>query len=283
MARSAVDRHDRQRRHRRWVWSAGPPEDFLDDRTDVAAAYSLRLVRSNYSGPLVRLRRASDNAELDFYSGVILNFSDVSGWAGGDAFATTFYDQSGLARHLTQAAASAQPKIIQASNGRPALLFDGSNDYLRSATFTLNQAWSFNLCYRLVAAAVSFPYIFDGTGNDTCSLFINNSSPLGNTMAAGSSLGTDNGVSMPTGTRGVVAGVFNGASSRMEINAAAINSFTGNVGAANAGQVTLGAAGGLGGSNFANIEVQEHIAFSTVHTSAQLKADNAAMRAAWGF
>jgi hypothetical protein len=66
------------------------------------------------------------------------------------------------------------------------------------------------------------------------------------------------------------------------MNGAVLSSETGNPGTRNPGGLTLGALGG-GGSGFANAEVQELIQFSTAHTSAQLKADNAAMRAAWGF
>ena len=112
----------------------------LDGRSDVAACYSLRRLRLAYTGPLLRVRRSSDNAELDV-------FPDANGWlrwgttlswaAGADLFGVTLHDHSGNGRHLTQATASAQPKLILATNNRPALLFDGVNDFLRSAAFTL--------------------------------------------------------------------------------------------------------------------------------------------------
>lgn len=283
--RSAADRSDRQRRHRAWRWSAGPPGNFLDGRTDLAAAYSMRLLRSNYTGPLVRLRRASDNAELDFYSGFFLNYSDVSGWAGGNAFATTFYDQSGLARHLTQASASAQPQIIQAANGRPALLFDGVNDYLRTAAFAQVQPWSFNVIYRRIAnPSGTTQNVFDGITADRGTLY----AVIGTTdnkLYAGGSWTDNNLTAMPVGTRGVVGGVFNAAASLYEVNAASIisSAATGTLGTNNLDGLTLGTDGGLTGARFSNIEAQEMAMFSGAQTSAAVAARNALMRTGWGF
>ncbi len=105
------------------------------------AAYALRIpAGSTYSGPLIRVRRSSDNAESDF-SAVI--FPDVSGnrWidtvallafvTSGGGFVTTWYDQSGNGRHATQASLLSQPRIVTAgvldtSNGRPTLVFSGT-------------------------------------------------------------------------------------------------------------------------------------------------------------
>lgn len=284
--KSRADRDDRRRSHRRWWWSVGPVPLLLDTRTDVAAAYSLRQVRTAYTGPLVRLRRSSDNAELDFGTGQAwLNFSDVSGWAGGTAFATTFYDQSGNVRHLLQSTAASQPQIIQAANGRPALLFDGVSQMMQTAAFTLNQAWSFNLCYRRVTTVqAAFENIIDGSTADSGTLFNRIGTPGQNTMYAGSfGPQSDNGISMATGVRGVVACCFNAAASLLEVNATTIAGFTGNPGAGNPGGLTIGCRADGNAARFTNLEAQEWAVFNTAHTSTQLKADNAAIRAAWGF
>jgi hypothetical protein len=56
-------------------------------------------------------------------------------FADGDAVGT-FTDQSGNGYHLTQATGANKPLFkISAANGRAALLFDGSNDYLATAAF----------------------------------------------------------------------------------------------------------------------------------------------------
>jgi hypothetical protein len=61
---------------------------------------------------------------------------------GANAFVTTWYDQSGNARHATQATAGSQPRIVNAGgvdseNGRPTLFLDGTDDFF-SVTTGLN-------------------------------------------------------------------------------------------------------------------------------------------------
>ncbi len=90
-----------------------------------AAAYGLRLLRSQYVGPLIRLRRASDSAELDFSADLIttrLDLDAIAAWAGGDSFVVTWYDQIGT-QDATQDTAGAQPQFVAAKNGRSAINF----------------------------------------------------------------------------------------------------------------------------------------------------------------
>ena len=89
----------------------------LDEYSGASAAYSLRLLDSTYTGPAVRVRRASDNAERDIYfSGGQLDTTTLESFASGtDAFVTTWYDQSGSGNHMTRTSAANQPKIV--SNG----------------------------------------------------------------------------------------------------------------------------------------------------------------------
>jgi hypothetical protein len=94
----------------------------LTNATPVAA-YSFTLVNGNYSNPVVRLRRSSDNSVQDFYStmnGVLSTDSNGAGtpyatWVGGNvnnAFVETWYDQTGRGRHVTQVDTSKQPQLI---------------------------------------------------------------------------------------------------------------------------------------------------------------------------
>lgn len=59
----------------------------------------------------------------------------------GDAYITTWYDQSSNANNATQVSTSAQPKIIDGVNGiiklnnKPVIKFDGINDQLVSSSF----------------------------------------------------------------------------------------------------------------------------------------------------
>jgi hypothetical protein len=91
------------------------------------AFYATRKVRSAYTGPLFKVRRGSDNVELDFYSdmfGVYTENADGTGqtltaWLNGaTAFIRTWYDQSKYGNHATQTTAASQP------------IFDLTNKYM---------------------------------------------------------------------------------------------------------------------------------------------------------
>jgi len=106
----------------------------LDTYSGAAAAYSLRLLDSTYTGSAIRVRRSSDNTEQDIGFNVFSELDTVSltAFAGaGDAFVKTWYDQSGNSNDATQTTTSAQPQIVSSGavtteNGKPALQFDGS-------------------------------------------------------------------------------------------------------------------------------------------------------------
>lgn len=99
--------------------------------TGLVAAYSLRGVVVGYTGPLIRLRRSSDNVESDFSAvGGWLDTAAVLAWvgAGNSAFVRTWYDQSGGARHLQMTTVGTQPAFVTAGaitarcpSGRPAV------------------------------------------------------------------------------------------------------------------------------------------------------------------
>ena len=118
------------------------PVDFtglLNDYSGAAAAYSLRLLDNTYSGSAVRVRRASDNTEQDIaFVNNELDTASLESFAGsGDAFVTTWYDQSGNGNDAANATAAEQPKIVSSGstileNGKAALSFT-NRPYLVSA------------------------------------------------------------------------------------------------------------------------------------------------------
>ena len=135
-------------------WVNGKLESTLPADVDTAAAaYSLRKVKASYTEDAVRIRRSSDDAEvnvafdLDDKVSTSSSISVVSGTvtdttlgdfiSGTDAFVHTWYDQAG-SNDAVQATASKQPKI--ASSGAllsDGLTFDGSNDFLQTSTQVL--------------------------------------------------------------------------------------------------------------------------------------------------
>ena len=86
----------------------------------VSGAYSTRLIRTGYTGPVVRVRRNSDSTQLDFISDVTGNLSNVSSavtigsWLSSTTGnVSTWYDQSGGSNNFTQSITSQQPQIVQ--------------------------------------------------------------------------------------------------------------------------------------------------------------------------
>lgn len=87
----------------------------LDGISNVAAAYSLRKLRSAYSGSAVRVRRSSDSTEQDigFASDGEFDSAAFSAFVGGGTgYVKTWYDQSGNGRDATQTTAGRQPQLV---------------------------------------------------------------------------------------------------------------------------------------------------------------------------
>lgn len=128
--------------------SSGPPAFVgpLDNFTTalaVATSVEERLL-SSYpaSSPLIRVRRSSDNAELNIgsTSSGALDTAALLAFAGvGSAFVVTLYDQSGNGKDATQATAAAQPRVVNAgvldSDGM-VFLGGAQNLQIASAPFT---------------------------------------------------------------------------------------------------------------------------------------------------
>jgi hypothetical protein len=94
---------------------------------------------------LIRVRRSSDNAESDFNGTEIADGTLVS-WVGvgNNGSVTTWYNVGTAGTlSLTQATATEQPKIVisgvlNTKNGKPSVLFDGSNDENSNTTQILD-------------------------------------------------------------------------------------------------------------------------------------------------
>jgi hypothetical protein len=116
----------------------------LDAYGGAAAAYSLRRLSANYTGPVVRVRRSSDNTEQDFTATQVTDGTLTTFCGAGNGFVRTWYDQSGNAQNLGQSTTANQPQIVAAGSlivkgTRPSLDFDGSNDRLINSVISLSQ------------------------------------------------------------------------------------------------------------------------------------------------
>jgi hypothetical protein len=126
----------------------------LDTYSGAAAAYSLRLLDSTYTGDAIRVRRASDNTEQDigFDGNGNLDTSALTTFCTGtNCFIRTWYDQSGNANDATQTTNANQPKIydsvtgVVTDNNKPAVYVDGVNDNLVVPSIALNAYFSTSL------------------------------------------------------------------------------------------------------------------------------------------
>ena len=115
--------------------SVTPP---FDDYGSPIIGYSMRKLDSSYSGSAIRVREDSGNAEADIGfdgDGNLDTSALLSHTSSNSGFIVKWYDQSGNSQDLSQATTGSQPKIVNSGsvyevNGKPAMLFDGSDDFL---------------------------------------------------------------------------------------------------------------------------------------------------------
>mgnify|MGYP005827143101 CR=1 FL=1 len=119
----------------------------LDAYSGAAVGCSLRRLRTAYSGNCIKVRRASDSAELDigFVDNVLDTASLETFCSGTDGFVSVWYDQSGNGNNLTQTSASGQSQIVSSGsvileNGKPCLDYN-INSY--DSTYLLNDDANF--------------------------------------------------------------------------------------------------------------------------------------------
>ena len=106
----------------------------LDSLPSAAAAYSVRRLRAAYAGPLLRVRRSTDDTEQDigFTIGGNLDKAKLANFCGAaSCFVRTWYDQSASGRNLARTTAAGQPRLVDAGalellGTRPALRFYGA-------------------------------------------------------------------------------------------------------------------------------------------------------------
>ena len=120
-----------------------PATLLLDTYPNAAVAYSLRKLRTAYTGSAIRVRRSVDNAEQDIaFSGNNLDTASLLTFCGaGNGFITTWYDQSGNANNAIQTTAFNQPQIVSSgamitTNGKNSILFDANKLMLLTSSVT---------------------------------------------------------------------------------------------------------------------------------------------------
>jgi hypothetical protein len=123
----------------------------LAEYPGAAAAYSLRQLTTAYTGSAIEVRRTNnDVADIGFTSTGELDTAALLAFTGTGAldngFVTKWYDQSGNGYNATQTTALNQPQIVSSGsvileNGKPAVQFDGVDDYVEISN-TLNSVFN---------------------------------------------------------------------------------------------------------------------------------------------
>ena len=121
-------------------------QPLLDTYAGAVAAYSLRRASGGYAGSAIRVRRSSDNTELNIgFVGRDLDTTTLASFCGsGDGYVTTWYDQSGNGKNITQISAGNQPQIVNTGNiytqlnGKPAIYFNKTTSFLSISGFVPN-------------------------------------------------------------------------------------------------------------------------------------------------
>ena len=112
----------------------------LDTYSGATAAYSLRKIRTEYTGNAITVRRSSDNTSqsIGFDANGNLDTTSLLSFVGaGNGFVSVWYDQSGNNKHVVQTTAASQPQlvvngVVALKNAKPAIDFT-SGQFLRCA------------------------------------------------------------------------------------------------------------------------------------------------------
>ncbi len=128
----------------------------LDQYPGASAAYSLRKLRTAYTGSAIRVRRSSDNATTDIgFVANVLNTTALLTFCGaGSGFITIWYDQSGNSNNLANVNLANQPNIVTTGaityrNGKPYIVFNSVSgfDFTSTIITAIGQSYSFWMTY----------------------------------------------------------------------------------------------------------------------------------------
>lgn len=142
----------------------------LDDYSGAAAAYSVRKLNSGYSGNCMRVRRASDDSEMDISfdgNGLVDTSSIASHCGSSDGFVVRWYGQDadgeGNGLNATQSTSSSQPKIydgtsqaVLTENGLPALKWYAQGVHMDSTTNETISAQSTFMVFRMLTSSGTY-------------------------------------------------------------------------------------------------------------------------------
>jgi len=143
-------------------------KSFFQNFPTINSVYSLETL-NDPSKPVVKIRRSSDNAELDFLASEISNGSLLN-WVGvgNNGFISVLYDQNyASGKNAVQTTAASQPIIVQSGslvkiNERPAFLTESGTTrlFLQAPYVTASVTCSFGIVFQSNTVGVGSQYAF---------------------------------------------------------------------------------------------------------------------------
>jgi hypothetical protein len=188
----------------------------LDDYPNAAAAYSLRLLNSAYTGNCIEVRKASDNTtqNIGFAGGVLDTAALKTFCASTNCFVRTWYDQSLNARHATQTTDANQPRIVASGalntiNGRIAIRINDNSGAITQHLImpvyhTASDAniWAFTVTTTTTGDPLSFGQIINSDPTDRGLLILLGSSSAYSPLRTFAIRSTSSGPANITAIRG---------------------------------------------------------------------------------
>lgn len=246
----------------------------LDAYPNAAAAYSLRKLRTAYTGNCIRVRRSSNNDEINigFVNNVLDTASLLSFCGSGNGFVTTWYDQAG-SNNVTQTTAINQPQIVNngsliVSNGKNSINFNGSNSYLTVPSIMIGStARTQYVVYQPNNSTGSFIYSIFGqsggnAGSGTWSMIQDRTSGVvGDPYFAGFSADLGNGLTTPNTSQKLAQFYYTGTNGSLYKNDTLIQSANISLSSPSNGLLYVGAS--VSGSEYTNGKISECIIYLT--------------------
>jgi hypothetical protein len=231
----------------------------LDFATGAAAAYSLRNLSTSYSGNVVDVRRDSDDTEESFTAAEVADGS-LETWvgAGNNGYVTTWYDQSGNTNDATQATTTAQPKIVDAGAlVTGGLDFDGVDDSLGTNIFTSSSQPISKFAVGSFDSITAATYFIDGSADNRGVI---GAAAAGTWRIFAGGTADDYSTSISLATDYLTSGIFNGASTNLQVNGSNLGNKS--VGTDGLDKVQIGS-GNVGGGAFLDGKIAEVIIYTT--------------------
>jgi hypothetical protein len=146
----------------------------LDLYTSSAVAYSLRKLRTAYSGSAIQVRRSSDNTTQDIgfdLNGNLDTSSLLTFCGAGNGSITTWYDQSGNSNNATQTTIANQGQIVSSGSivtdpntGKISVIW--SSDFYLFTGIALTQLMTMSaVVNRVITSGTLYPLVTSGATN----------------------------------------------------------------------------------------------------------------------